>query len=668
MGTTDQIIPPAFRLLIAGQGKDFADFFQGLSATRGWQIDQASTGRDALERMRQQPPDLLAIDLGLPDLAAVDLAGQARQNLGFSLPWIVLASPGREREALDMLKLGAFDCLFASGASNTAWLFALERTLALFEKERRLGTEMKSWRRREEVMRANEDILQLVVRNISEIITRHTPRGHFLYATQSIEKLLGYKPEELSGKTLASLIYPEEVAGVWRRVRQALRERQSECRLSFRMQHKSGRQVWVDTHARLVISGRKLREIQCTIRDVTEQKRAEEERHKLETRVQQARKMESLSVLASGIAHDFNNLLAAILSNAELASLELSPVSPVRDNLYRVIQAAHRATQLVGQMQVYSGQGRYLVQMLDLAEIAREFSQPPAVILPPIITLEMEFGTGVPPIQGDPIQIRQVLTNLVANAAEAIGDQIGTIRIATGVMDCDRVCLQGCFCDENLPEGRYAFLEVADNGCGMTAEVQIKMFEPFFTTKFAGRGLGLAAVLGIMRAHAGAIKVASAPGQGSIFRVLFPSAVSRITDCPPVAPSAKTWRGSGTVMVVDDEEDARSAIRKHLARLGFLVTTAVDGPHALDIFRKAPNEFVCVLVDDAMPHMNGQDTFHALRRIRHDIKVILAAEGTRLENVRQFARREKIGFIEKPCCLETLQQILQQTIEQSGEP
>lgn len=661
----DSVPSHALRLIITGQDMDFSGQVCQVGSACGWQIEHLPQFSVAIAQASSTKPHLFFVEWPIAELSNPDRASRLQFLLTLPVPWVVLVNSDSEAEAAETFAANAYAILTKSSIHNPLLPKIIADILTRRNLEIRLEATQRSLTQREQALRAAEYAMQLAGNTISEAITRQNAHGKFICASPALTKLLGYSAEEVIGRAATTLIVAEDLDLTRQRVRQALRDKRMNCRLAFRMVHKSGRIVWVEAEARFVCHGRRLQEIQCALRDVTEQKRAEEERHKLEARVRQAQKMESLSVMAGGMAHDFNNLLAAILSNTELASLELPPNSTIRNYLSQVIHAAHRATQLVGQMQVYSGQGRYLVQMLELAELVREFAQPPVIILSPIITLEVEFGTAVPPIQGDPLQIRQILANLVANAAEAIGDQPGTVRITTGVMHCDRACLQGCFCDESLPEGKYAYVEVSDNGCGMTAETQIKMFEPFFTTKFAGRGLGLAAVLGIVRAHAGAIKVASAPGQGSIFRVLFPAAVSSFSDRPAATPSptAKTWRGFGTVMVVDDEEESRSTIRKHLARLGFLVTTAVDGPHALDIFRKAPNEFVCVLVDHAMPHMNGAETCQALRRIRHDIKIIVAADGSQLDTARQYTHREQFGLLEKPCCLETLQQALQTSLD-----
>ena len=394
----------------------------------------------------------------------------------------------------------------------------------------------------------------------------------------------------------------------------------------------------------------------------TLQEHSEADRRRRETRQHHTQRLESLGVLAGGIAHDFNNLLAAILGNAELAQLELPADSPVRENLENVVESAQRASQLVGQMLVYSGRGRYSIQMLDLNQIVRDLERGLPSPLPSRIALRIELGPTVPHVQGDAGQIRAMLLHLVTNAVEAMGDREGTVRIATGMRDCDRAFLQSTLLDDDLAEGNYAFIEVADTGCGIALEAQHKIFDPFFSTKFAGRGLGLPAVLGVIRAHAGAIRFTSALGEGSTFQLLLPAAVGAVPEQAPAPACHPEWRGSGTILVVDDEESMRRVARKYLARLGFLVTVAVDGSHALDLFRKAPRQFAGVLLDFAMPHMDGEATFRELRAIRPDIKVVLASGYTEPEATARFSGRELAGFIQKPYTLDALREVLRKAL------
>jgi CheY-like chemotaxis protein len=284
------------------------------------------------------------------------------------------------------------------------------------------------------------------------------------------------------------------------------------------------------------------------------------------------------------------------------------------------------------------------------------------------VRLSCQLAEDLPTIEGDAAQLRQVVMNLVINAAEAVGDTEGVIVVSTGVMQCDEEFLRGAGSVASLvppPPGRYVCLEITDTGCGMDAETLARIFDPFFTTKFAGRGLGLAAVLGIVRQHKGMLKVQSERGKGTAFRVLFPASGKTI---PPATPDAAppSWRGTGTVLLVDDEEPVRRVASKMLERCGFRVLTAGDGREAVDLFRQDSGEIVCVLLDLAMPCMNGEETFRELRRLQPGVRIILASGYSDSEVLGRFADGGLAASIEKPYELPALNALLQKVLTQPG--
>lgn len=258
-------------------------------------------------------------------------------------------------------------------------------------------------------------------------------------------------------------------------------------------------------------------------RSLEQQKRLENERRAMEQQLLNAQKLESLGVLAGGIAHDFNNILMAIIGNADLALMRLDPGSPLAGNLNNIVKASNRAAELAKQMLDYAGKGTFSVETLDVNHLLRELRHMLEVSITKTAGLQFELNEPLPAINADATQVRQIIMNLVLNASEAIGDARGVITISTGCWEGDRTSLQNVWLEENITIGRYVFLEVADSGCGMDQEVMTKIFDPFFSTKFTGRGLGMAAVLGIVRSHRGAIGIASEPGQGSRLTVLFPT-------------------------------------------------------------------------------------------------------------------------------------------------
>ena len=391
-------------------------------------------------------------------------------------------------------------------------------------------------------------------------------------------------------------------------------------------------------------------------RDVTERKqaeqkalRAEEERRKLELSVLQAQKLESLGVLAGGIAHDFNNLLTSILGNADLALGELPPSSPARGFLDDIECASRRAADLCRQMLAYSGKGRFVIQPISLNALVSEMGQLLSVSTSKKATLTRTFAADLPSVMADATQIRQVVMNLITNASEAIADREGTITLRTGTLSCDRDYFADAIGDsERYIPGPHVFLEVSDTGIGMDAETLGRIFDPFFSTKFAGRGLGLAAVLGIVRGHQGALKVSSKPGKGTTFRVLLPAhgAAAEPREASPVA--ARNFRGHGLVLVADDEPAVRALAQKILERAGFGVVTAVDGREALEIYKQRGREIRLVVLDMTMPHLDGEACFLALRELDPDAKIVMTSGYSEQEVVAHFVGKGLAGFVQKP--------------------
>ena len=268
------------------------------------------------------------------------------------------------------------------------------------------------------------------------------------------------------------------------------------------------------------------------VTDITERKSAENKRLQLERQMQETQKLESLGVLAGGIAHDFNNLLTVILGNASLALDELPPTSAAGDSLKAIEHTALRAAELCRQMLAYSGKGRFVIESIPLGALIRDMVSLLKASISKKAMLHLNLAESLPPLRGDPSQIRQIVMNLVINASEALGDHAGTITLATGLLDESPEPLAGVHFGEPLAQGPYVWLEVSDTGCGMDPETRRRIFEPFFTTKFTGRGLGLSAVLGIVRGHQGALKVQSEPGKGTTFKVLFPAAPQELPTPP----------------------------------------------------------------------------------------------------------------------------------------
>lgn len=260
-----------------------------------------------------------------------------------------------------------------------------------------------------------------------------------------------------------------------------------------------------------------------SIRDISARKQHEMEQNLLDAKIQQTQKIESLGILAGGIAHDFNNLLMGVLGYVSLALADSSSVSPVRQSLLQIEAGVKQAADLARQMLAYSGKGAFVVQEVDLSELVEEVSRLLESAISKSVVIKYSFARNLPPVTVDVVQLRQVVMNLITNASDSIGNKSGVITINTGAMMVDTKYLSETYLDEGLPDGLYVYLEVADTGVGMNQEVQAKMFDPFYSTKASSRGLGLAAVLGIVRGHGGAIKCYSEVGQGTTMKVLLPA-------------------------------------------------------------------------------------------------------------------------------------------------
>ncbi|MEM8963287.1 MAG: ATP-binding protein, partial [Acidobacteriota bacterium] len=329
-----------------------------------------------------------------------------------------------------------------------------------------------------------------------------------------------------------------------------------------------------------------------------ERERIEEHRRQLEAQVQHVQKLESLGVLAGGIAHDFNNLLAGILGNVDLALMVLDSGSRATTFLREIERAAQRSAELSNQMLAYSGKGRFVVGRIDVNSLVTEMTELLRSSVSKKAELIFDLATSLPELQGDATQIRQVVMNLITNASDALGEGSGSIRISTGTRQVDSRVLASAYLADALPSGEYLFLEVADTGCGMTKETLDRMFDPFFSTKKSGRGLGLAALLGIMRAHDGAVSVESSVGRGSVFTLFFPFAEPAADTVDPGSSAAvEDWRGSGVVLLADDEVSVRQATRGLLERAGFSVLEAENGRRAVEVFHEHAKQIRFAILD-----------------------------------------------------------------------
>jgi len=519
----------------------------------------------------------------------------------------------------------------------------------------------------EDALRASEAMNRLLVEGAGAGIGFFDPSGTILHVNAIGAALAGGAPAEFIGRSVYGMQAAFDAAVFARRLEEVVqsgapREFEDQVRLS------GSRRWFLSKWQPLRDRDDRLTGVQVIALDITARRQAEQQERGLAEKLQQTQKLESLGVLAGGIAHDFNNLLSGILGNADLALLELAPGAAARHPLEQVLAGARRAADLTRQMLAYSGRGRFVVETVELPLLVREMGSLLEVSISKKNVLRYEFAPDVPAVDADVSQVRQVVMNLILNAAEAIGDMSGVIAVRIGAADCDAKELGAYVLGETLPAGAYVYVEVADTGAGMTAEVRSRIFEPFFSTKFAGRGLGLAAVLGIVRGHRGALRIESQPGRGTTFRVLLPASPHSARADARRISDPHVWRGTGALLVVDDEETVLATSRRMLQRMGFEVLAAGGGRRALQLLEEHGGQVRAVLLDLTMPDMDGEQTCTELRRHWPDVPVIVSSGYTEHEVLPRFAAHTRITFVQKPYGYDTLAEAVRAVLEEPAGP
>jgi two-component system cell cycle sensor histidine kinase/response regulator CckA len=501
--------------------------------------------------------------------------------------------------------------------------------------------------------------LAAVVDASNDAILSLAPDGTVLTWNRGAERIYGYSAQEMVGRNISVVRLPEPLQET-EQILQSLNRGESIHHFDAMRIRKDGRPMWVsitaspirDRHGKVVA-------ISTTARDITEIKALEEQ-------LRQAAKLESLGVLAGGIAHDFNNLLVGILGNASLARDILPPSSPVLPMLDGVINASERAAALTGQLLAYSGKGKFVIQPVDVSDMVREMTNLVKASVPKSVGLRLRLAPNLPPVVADVAQLQQLIMNLVINAAEAIGDNPGTVTVTAGEQQIVvGEAGGGTIGADPVTPGRYVFFEVEDNGAGMDEATIAKIFDPFFTTKFTGRGLGLSAALGIVRGHQGFIQVASSPGRGSTFKVLFPVAREK-TEPPPVRDVKDDLTGSGIILLVDDEELVRRAAAAMLAHLGYTIIEAANGREAIEQFQRNLSQIMLVILDLSMPVMNGEECLRRLKSIKRDVPVLLSSGFSETEAARRFQSAGVATYLQKPYTARHLAELVKAALSGGG--
>ena len=564
-----------------------------------FQVKEAASGREALNAVLSEPFDLVILDVNLPDINGIEVCRRIKaEPRTAAIPVLHLtASSVNGADHARGLEAGADSYLTEPVEPEVlvATVRALLRARKAEESARTLG---RDWQATFDALKDGVALLNI--------------EGRIQRTNRSMARILGNPPVELTGHLMS-----EFWVGLPREKQPFIRALQSGKRETIEFEF-GDRQLSVTADPILDESGAPRGAVEL-VSDITE-------KCQLEAQFRESQKFETIGTLAAGVAHDFNNLLTSMMGNASLVLTDLPADSPSRERLQDVVRAGQRAADLTRQLLAYSGKGRHFMQPVDLSAMLVRVQNLIEASVPKKVKLELHLAENLPQIEADAGQIQQVLLNLVSNAAEAIGEGTGCITIRTGLAE------------------DWVLLEIRDDGCGMDGETRARIFDPFFTTKFTGRGLGLAAVSGIVRSHKGAIEVESAPGEGSTFRVLFPMREEAAQPYP--IPIVEAQSGT-TVLVVDDEEMVRRIAMAALENEGYRVLLAENGAEAIREVREKP-EIGIVLLDLTMPVMGGAEAIGEILAARPGIRVIVSTGYDHREAVARFSRRHVAGYLQKP--------------------
>jgi PAS domain S-box-containing protein len=524
-------------------------------------------------------------------------------------------------------------------AQENARIMTLELERQVAERTRELMVDIAERRRAEQALRESEQRLRVAIHAAQMGLWSADLNKGVMQISSSACHMFHASPAntQISIADWEQLIHPDDRGA-------ALRELQTSCdnlsdyESEYRVLQPDGSSRWILAKGQPLIEEQDNSfRVVGVVQDITHRKNAEEgDRHR--------HKLESLGILAGGIAHDFNNLLTGILGNASLLLECAHEGSLEKSALTDLVNAADRASQLTRQMLAYSGRGNFVIRPISLADEVREITVLVRASIPRHVLVHFDLEESMPLVDADKGQIQQLIMNLVINAGEAVGADGGNVRIATRTAILESTT-PGFYPAESLPPGRYVVVEVSDDGHGMTEATKARIFDPFFTTKFTGRGLGLAAALGIVRGHRGGIHVESTLGRGTLFQVYLPA--TQVTVARDPESLVDNLAGTATVLVVDDELIVRNLARHSLEKYGYRVLVAEDGRQALDLFSRHTESISLVVLDMAMPGMGGDEVLREMRSIRPDTKV-LASSGYSEADARERFGEGVAHFLQKP--------------------
>lgn len=653
------------KILLVDDSPENLTALEAVLESLGQELVKANSGFEALRHCLDNDFAAIILDVKMPEMDGFETASLIRsRRRSQHTPILFLTGFRSEEHLFRGYDLGAVDFLFKPIVSEVlqskvSVFVELSRNAALLrsqaeeirnlntglerkitERTAELTNDIAERKRAEEALRESEQTLRVAVDAANLGLWSIEVETQVVSASPKTCEMFGFEknaaPVDLSA--WRKPVDPEDQEHAVSCLTAALAgKREFDCEFRVVLPDSSIR--WIACRGSLLHEGEHARpRLVGVSQDVTERKLADAiVRHK--------HKLESLGILAGGIAHDFNNLLTGVLGHASIVLSDGKLDSDNRQCIENVVLAAESAAQLTRQMLAYSGRGRFVVEPVQLSNRIRELQPLFTAAISKNVVLEMDLKEHLPLVEMDTAQLQQLIMNLVLNAAEAVGPKAGVVRVSTRLVKVTEHMLRLAPVGGDVPVGEYVSIEVRDNGHGMDEKTIAKIFDPFFSTKFTGRGLGLSAVMGIVRGHKGAIQIASQPGKGTVFTVYFPSSArshQKLAEVKPV-PS----RGSGVVLVVDDEEIVRKTAKLALQRCGFEVVVAQNGQECVETVRTSPDRFDAILLDMAMPVMGGEQAFKNLVQIRPSIVVIATSGYDESETVSRFGSG-LAGFLQKP--------------------
>ena len=626
-------------LLVEDSPIDRELFIRTLRESRGrhFQFMECERGREAIEQLRRLRPDCVLLDLNLPDIDGLEVLQRLVHEPG-ACPVVVMTAYGNEQIAVEAMKSGAADYLVKGSISQENLTRVIDNAIERRALQRKIEEQRLAIEDRNRELESALERYRVLTEAMPQLVwTANHPRGDWDYVNDRWQQLTGTSSACAFAEGWLDFIDDQDKERIYAAWKSAV-DRGEPVELECRLRASADQPRWQLMRAVPVLKdGMPVKWI-GTFTDVDAQRRAEELLH-------QRQKLDSIGVLAGGVAHDFNNLLVGIIGGVSFALDVLPRNHELRSILESAARSGERAAELTRQLLAYAGKGSVQPADVDLEESLRTTWDLLQASIPRSVQLKLSLAPDLPPVHTDPSQLQQVIMNLILNAAEAIPEErqgVVVVRASLDHVQEPRSAWSG-----DLLPGRYVMIEVRDNGGGIKPDLLRKIFDPFFTTKFTGRGLGLAAVHGIIRSNRGFIEVESSWGEGTVFRVYLPAGTAILQPSPrpaletPAAPVAE-------ILVVDDESVVRNMAHAALSRAGHMVHTAASGHEALERIKASPSLFSLVLLDFNMPGLNGEQTFDAIHSLRPDLPVLICSGYSDSEIRARFNKRAVAGYLQKP--------------------